>query len=65
MATRQKLVIVCDRHGGEIDEESDFLHLDVTPGKKKRGRKTREDIDLCEGCAADFLKFMEGTDGKA
>jgi hypothetical protein len=60
MATVQKLVIICDRHGGTIDEESDFVHLDVTPGKKKRGRKVREDIDLCEDCAKDFLKFMEG-----
>ena len=62
MATVQKQVIICDRHGGEIDDESDFVHLDVTPGKKKRGRKTREDIDLCEDCSKDFLKFMEGTD---
>jgi hypothetical protein len=61
MATVQKRVIVCDRHGGEIDEDTEFLHVEVTPGKKKRGRKTREDIDLCEACAKDFLKFMEGS----
>ena len=60
MAKGMKLVITCDRHGGQIDEGSEFLHLEVTAGKTKRGRKTKQELDLCKDCSADFTKFMEG-----
>jgi hypothetical protein len=60
MAKEQRLVITCDRHGGMIDEESEFLHVVITPGKTKRGRKTQQELDLCEDCSKAFLKFMEG-----
>lgn len=64
MATIQKTVIICDRHGGEIDEKSGYLRLAVEPGKTTRGRKRREELELCESCAKDFLKFMEGEELK-
>ena len=60
MAKVKTVITTCDRHGGRIDENSEYLHVVVTPGKTKRGRKTQEELDLCESCAADFLKFMEG-----
>jgi hypothetical protein len=60
MAKETRLVITCDRHGGMIDEDTEFLHLEVTPGKVKRGRKTKQELDLCEPCSKIFLKFMEG-----
>jgi hypothetical protein len=66
MATVKKLVITCDRHGGLINEDTEFLHLDVTPGKKTRGRTSHQKLDLCTDCAKDFAEFMEGkADGKA
>jgi hypothetical protein len=61
MAKETRLVVTCDRHAGMIDETSEFLHIVVTPGKTKRGRKTQQELDLCESCAKDFLKFMEGA----
>ena len=61
MAKEQRLVITCDRHGGVIDEKTEYLHVEVTPGKTKRGRKTKQELDLCEGCAKDFLEFMDGA----
>jgi hypothetical protein len=61
MAKETRLVVTCDRHGGVIDEGTEFLHVVVTPGKVKRGRKTQQDLDLCEDCSKAFLKFMAGA----
>jgi hypothetical protein len=60
MAREQKMITTCDRHGGMINEKSEFLHIQVTPGKTKRGRKTKQELDLCEACSKAFLEFMEG-----
>jgi hypothetical protein len=60
MATVRQLVTTCDRHGGEIADGKQFLHLSVTAGGKARGRKARQSLDLCEACAKAFAKFMEG-----
>jgi hypothetical protein len=60
MAKVKKLIITCDRHGGQIDETTDFLQLVVTPGKKRQGRTRHEELELCESCAKAFLQFMEG-----
>jgi hypothetical protein len=62
MAKETRLVVTCDRHGGLIDEGTEFLHVVVTPGKVKRGRKTQQELDLCEDCSKVFLKFMEGPE---
>jgi hypothetical protein len=62
MAKVRTLVITCDRHGGTIDENSEFLHLDVQLGKKVQGRKRREAVDLCVDCSKAFLEFMKGDD---
>ena len=61
MATKEMTVITCDRHGGVIDEDTEFLRMTVTSGKMKRGRKAKQELDLCEDCSKAFLKFMEGT----
>ena len=62
MATKTKTVVVCDRDGKEIKEDEQSLRLTVKKHKKTRGRQVTQEIDLCESCAGDFLKFVEGPE---